>query len=72
VQTEVKCPVSIHPGMNKESPTEVLRVFQEAGGDGRKVTVCHLDSKFSGEMLHYFVHFISFFNGQGLSSKTRI
>ena len=58
VQTEVKCPVSIHPGMNKESPCEVLRVFQEAGGDGRKVAVCHLDSKlFSGEMLHYFVHF---------------
>ena len=45
VQAEAKCPVSIHPGRSPQSPSEVLRVFQEAGGDASKVALCHLDSK---------------------------
>lgn len=45
VQAELKCPVSIHPGRDPKSPSEILRVFQEAGGDATKVALCHLDSK---------------------------
>lgn len=45
VQQDLKCPVSIHPGRDLCSPTEALRVFQEAGGDAARVAMCHLDSK---------------------------
>ena len=44
VQQDTKCPVSIHPGRDAASPSEVLRVFQEAGGDAQRVALCHLDS----------------------------
>ena len=45
VQEQLKCPVSIHPGRNSESPSEVLRILQEAGGNADKLALCHLDSK---------------------------
>jgi len=43
VQEKVKCPVSIHPGRNPESPGQVLRIFQESGGNAGKLSLCHLD-----------------------------
>lgn len=46
VQNELKCPVSIHPGRDPESPSQVLRCFLEAGGKADQVAMCHLDSKF--------------------------
>ncbi|KAK2722433.1 hypothetical protein QYM36_002837 [Artemia franciscana] len=43
VQSELGCPVSFHPGRNPESPFEIIRIFQEAGGDVSKVAMSHLD-----------------------------
>lgn len=45
VQQELKCPVSIHPGRDSASPSQVLRCFLEAGGKADKVVICHLDSR---------------------------
>ncbi|KAI9551402.1 hypothetical protein GHT06_021735 [Daphnia sinensis] len=43
VQTELKCPVSIHPGRDPASPGQILRCFLEAGGRADQVSLCHLD-----------------------------
>ena len=39
-------PVSIHPGRDKRSPEEDMRVFLEAGGNRDKVVMCHLERTF--------------------------
>jgi phosphotriesterase-related protein len=44
VQSELKCPVMIHPGRNSKAPFEIVRIFQEAGGDVGKLVLAHLDS----------------------------
>eukprot|EP00918_Siedleckia_nematoides_P068215 GHVU01148491.1.p1 GENE.GHVU01148491.1~~GHVU01148491.1.p1 ORF type:complete len:351 (+),score=41.60 GHVU01148491.1:53-1105(+) len=43
MQTELGCPVIIHPGRNPAAPLEIIRVLQEAGGDISKTIMSHLD-----------------------------
>ncbi|XP_071119429.1 N-acetyltaurine hydrolase-like [Haliotis cracherodii] len=43
VQSELDTPVIIHPGLNPDSPFEILRIFQEAGGKLHNVVMSHLD-----------------------------
>jgi predicted metal-dependent phosphotriesterase family hydrolase len=42
---ELGCPVSFHSGRDPEAPFEIIRLFQEAGGDVSKVVMSHLESK---------------------------
>ena len=42
-QTQTQTPVMIHPGANSQAPFEVLRLFQEAGGDIKRTVMAHLD-----------------------------
>nr|XP_003699732.1 PREDICTED: phosphotriesterase-related protein [Megachile rotundata] len=43
LQAQLKCPVSFHPGRNPEAPFEIMRLYQEAGGDSSKAVLSHLD-----------------------------
>ncbi|PSN56987.1 Phosphotriesterase-related protein [Blattella germanica] len=43
VQAQLGCPVSFHPGRHPEAPFEIIRLYQEAGGDARKAVMSHLD-----------------------------
>ena len=45
-QIETQTPVMIHPDENAEAPAEVMRFFQEAGGDAKCTTMAHLDYAF--------------------------
>ncbi|XP_060638318.2 phosphotriesterase-related protein isoform X1 [Anolis sagrei] len=42
-QSQLGCPVIIHPGRHSDSPFQIMRVFQEAGGDVSKTVMSHLD-----------------------------
>lgn len=42
-QAQLKCPVSFHPGRNPAAPAEIIRIYEEAGGDSRKAIISHLD-----------------------------
>lgn len=42
-QTQLGCPVIIHPGRNNAAPGEIVRILQEAGGDISKTVMSHLD-----------------------------
>ncbi|XP_067869381.1 phosphotriesterase-related protein [Heterodontus francisci] len=42
-QTQLGCPVIIHPGRNSDSPFQIIRVLQEAGADISKTVMSHLD-----------------------------
>jgi phosphotriesterase-related protein len=42
-QTNTGAPVILHPGDNDYSPIEIIRIFQEAGGDVDKTVMSHLD-----------------------------
>ncbi|XP_051872718.1 phosphotriesterase-related protein isoform X1 [Pristis pectinata] len=42
-QTQLGCPVIIHPGRNVESPFHIIRILQEAGADISKTVMSHLD-----------------------------
>ena len=44
-QSELRCPLTIHPGRGPESPAELVRIVQEAGGDASKTVMDHLDSQ---------------------------
>ena len=46
VQEALKCPVIIHPGRHPDAPSEILQIYQEAGGDVKKLIMSHLDSKY--------------------------
>lgn len=48
-QAQTHTPVMIHPGRNPQSPGEILRIFQEAGGDSTRTTMAHLDRTFLEE-----------------------
>ncbi|XP_046884260.1 phosphotriesterase-related protein [Hypomesus transpacificus] len=54
-QTQLGCPVIIHPGRNPAAPTEVVRILQEAGGDISKTVMSHLDRTIfdEGELLEF-------------------
>ena len=45
-QSQTQTPVMIHPGRNHASPGEILRIFQEAGGDSTRTVMAHLDRTF--------------------------
>lgn len=47
VQAQLGCPVSFHPGRHPEAPFEIIRLFQEAGGDVKKTVMSHLDRTMS-------------------------
>ncbi|XP_075067325.1 N-acetyltaurine hydrolase [Mixophyes fleayi] len=42
-QTQLGCPVNIHPGRNSEAPFQIVHVLQEAGADISKTVMSHLD-----------------------------
>ncbi|XP_076282792.1 phosphotriesterase-related protein [Lasioglossum baleicum] len=54
LQAQLKCPVSFHPGRNPEAPFEIMRLYQEAGGDSGKAILSHLDRTLSEERLLEF------------------
>ncbi|GFN96672.1 phosphotriesterase-related protein [Plakobranchus ocellatus] len=43
VQTDLGCPVIIHPGRNPEAPGEAMRILLEAGGKAQHTVMSHLD-----------------------------
>ena len=48
-QSQTQTPAMIHPGRNPTSPGEILRIFQEAGGDASRTVMAHLDRTFLKE-----------------------
>lgn len=42
-QSQTQTPVMIHPGRNPAAPGEILRIFQEEGGDTNHTVMAHLD-----------------------------
>ncbi|XP_054015243.1 phosphotriesterase-related protein [Hylaeus anthracinus] len=46
LQAQLKCPVTFHPGRDPAAPFEIMRLYQEAGGDSRKAILSHLDRTF--------------------------
>ncbi|XP_025152386.1 phosphotriesterase-related protein [Harpegnathos saltator] len=43
VQEQLHCSVSFHPGRNKAAPSEIIRLYQEAGGNARKAIMSHVE-----------------------------
>ncbi|XP_078038784.1 phosphotriesterase-related protein [Augochlora pura] len=54
LQAQLKCPVSFHPGRDSDAPFEIMRLYQEAGGDSRKAILSHLDRTLSEQRLMEF------------------
>ncbi|XP_063244923.1 phosphotriesterase-related protein isoform X2 [Bacillus rossius redtenbacheri] len=46
-QSSLGCAVSFHPGRDPKAPFEIIRLFQEAGGDVQKAVMSHLDRTLS-------------------------
>ncbi|CAH1404470.1 unnamed protein product [Nezara viridula] len=46
-QSDLKCPVTFHPGRNREAPYEIIRIYSEAGGDLKKAVMGHLDRAYN-------------------------
>lgn len=42
-QTQLGCPVIIHPGRDVDSPFQIIKILQEAGADISKTVMSHLD-----------------------------
>lgn len=42
-QFQTKTPVMIHPGKDPSAPFEIIRIFEEAGGDSKYTVIAHLD-----------------------------
>lgn len=42
-QSQLHCPLTIHPGRGPQAPFDLLRIIQEAGGDASKTVMDHLD-----------------------------
>ncbi|KAM6412650.1 N-acetyltaurine hydrolase isoform 1-T2 [Pluvialis apricaria] len=42
-QSQLGCPVIIHPGRNSDAPFQIIRILQEAGADASKTVMSHLD-----------------------------
>lgn len=51
VQAQLKCPVSFHPGRDSAAPFEIMRLYQEAGGDARKAILSHLDRTLTNDQI---------------------
>lgn len=54
-QSQLGCPVIIHPGRNAEAPAKAIRILQEAGGDISKTVMSHLDRLALSYMFHPMV-----------------
>ncbi|KAM6314793.1 N-acetyltaurine hydrolase isoform 2-T2 [Aegotheles albertisi] len=42
-QSQLGCPVIIHPGRSSDAPFQIIRILQEAGADISKTVMSHLD-----------------------------
>ncbi|XP_062423709.1 phosphotriesterase-related protein isoform X2 [Rhea pennata] len=42
-QSQLGCPIIIHPGRNSDAPFQIIRILQEAGADTSKTVMSHLD-----------------------------
>ncbi|NP_001106618.1 phosphotriesterase-related protein [Xenopus tropicalis] len=42
-QSQLGCPVNIHPGRNSDAPFHIIQILQEAGADISKTVMSHLD-----------------------------
>ncbi|NWX43707.1 PTER protein, partial [Steatornis caripensis] len=42
-QSQLGCPVIIHPGRDSDAPFQIIRILQEAGADASKIVMSHLD-----------------------------
>ena len=56
VNSDIGCPVIIHPGRNLDSPPEIVRIYQEAGGKMDKLIMSHLDSKY--DIINVDIYFL--------------
>jgi len=45
LQAQLDCSVSFHPGRSASAPMEIMRLYQEAGGDSSKAIMSHIDRK---------------------------
>ncbi|KAI4472841.1 hypothetical protein M0802_016480, partial [Mischocyttarus mexicanus] len=52
-QSQLGCPVSFHPGRDSNIPREIMRIYQEAGGDSKKAVMSHLDRTIKFFSLQY-------------------
>lgn len=43
LQAQLRSSVSFHPGRNAAAPGEIMRIYQEAGGDATKAIMSHID-----------------------------
>lgn len=43
LQAQLHCSVSFHPGRNASAPIEIMRLYQEAGGDPSRAIMSHID-----------------------------
>lgn len=41
-QSVLNCPVTFHPGRDKDAPAEIMRLYLEAGGRADKCVMSHL------------------------------
>lgn len=54
LQEQLRCPVSFHPGRDASAPAEILRLYQEAGGNSEKAIMSHIDRKILCENLFLY------------------
>ena len=54
VECATGCPVIIHPGRDAQSPFEIVRIYQEAGGHVNRVVMSHLDSELTQQNTTFY------------------
>ncbi|XP_053682943.1 phosphotriesterase-related protein-like [Sabethes cyaneus] len=54
-QSVLNCPVTFHPGRERDAPFEIVRVYLEAGGKADKCVMSHLDRTIldGGDLLEF-------------------
>lgn len=43
LQAQLRCSVSFHPGRDASAPAEIMRIYQEAGGNPTRAIMSHID-----------------------------
>lgn len=51
-QSFLGCAVTFHPGRHHEAPSEIMRLYMEAGGNPKRAIMSHLDRKLTGKVDH--------------------
>lgn len=51
VQAQLHCPVNLNPGAEEKALREVIRLYEEAGGNSKKAAICNIDRK-----IHAFLY----------------